>query len=100
MMRTKVFFLIPLVIAFVTVSAQSPAPIIVQPANAPVAATSTSTKAVAAGADAQSISSAIKVLELIKAGNAEVLGKQQAALQKLDELQDAANQLRILAKRG
>jgi Skp family chaperone for outer membrane proteins len=100
MMRTKILFLFPLVIAVVVASAQSPAPIIVQPANAPVAATSTSTKAVAAGADAQSISGAIKALEQIKAGNAEILGKQQAALQKLDELQGAADQLRILAKRG
>jgi hypothetical protein len=100
MMRTTTLFLFPIVIALVAVNAQSPAPIIVQPANAPVAATSTSTKAVAAGADAQSILGAIKVLEQIKAGNAEVLGKQQAALQKLDELQDAADQLRIYAKRG
>ena len=99
-MRTKILFLFPVVIAVVVASAQSPAPIIVQPATAPVAATSTSSKPMAGAVDAQSIPAAIKQLEQVKAGNAEVLSKQQAALQKLDELQDAADQLRIFAKRG
>jgi hypothetical protein len=99
MMRTKILSLIPVLIAFAAVNAQSPAPVIVQPANAP-AATSTSSRAAGAGAEAQSIPGAIKVLEQIKASNAEVLAKQKAALQKLDELQDAADQLRIFAKRG
>jgi hypothetical protein len=80
-------------------SAQSPAPVIVQAANATAAATSTSSKA-AANADVHSTADAIKVLEKIKAGNDEVLAKQKAALEKLDELQDAADQLRIFAKRG
>jgi hypothetical protein len=99
-MRTKIFLLFPVVIAFVVANAQSPAPIIVQPANAPVAATSTSSKPAVAGADTQSIPAAIKILEQLKAGNAEVLAKQKAALEKLDELQNEADQLRIFAKRG
>lgn len=83
-------------------SAQSPAPIIVQAANPSSAttATSTSAKADAAPVDTQSIPTAIKQLEQIKANNDEVLAKQKAALEKLDELQDAADQLRIFAKRG
>ena len=80
-------------------SAQSPAPIIVQAANSTAAATSTSSKA-AANADAHSTADAIKALEKIKAQNDEVLAKQKAALEKLEELQDAADQLRIFAKRG
>jgi predicted transcriptional regulator len=83
--------------------AQSPAPIIVQAANAAntaTTATSTSTKSAAASADPQSIQAAIKQLEQIKAANDEVLAKQKAALERLDELQDAADQLRIFAKRG
>jgi hypothetical protein len=103
-MRTKSFLLCFLFIALASLKAQSPAPIIVQPANSSVGATgttSTSSKAMAApSADAQSIPGAIKLLEQIKAGNAEVLAKQKAALEKLDELQDAADQLRIFAKRG
>jgi len=84
-------------------SAQSPAPIIVQAANATntaTTATSTSSKPAASGTDAHSIPDAIKQLEQIKAANDEVLAKQKAALEKLDELQDAADQLRIFAKRG
>jgi hypothetical protein len=96
-MRAKILFLFPVLVVIAAVRAQSPAPVIVQPANAvPV----TSTKMVAAGADSQSIPGALKVLEQIKAANAETLAKQKTALEKLDELQDAADQLRIFAKRG
>jgi hypothetical protein len=97
MMRIKIVLLLPFLIAIAAVSAQSPAPIIVQPANA---APLTSSKTTATAAETQSIPGAIKLLEQIKAANAEVLAKQKAALEKLDELQDAANQLRIFAKRG
>jgi len=96
-MRAKILFLFPVFVVIAAVRAQSPAPVIVQPANAvPV----TSTKMVAAEADSQSIPGALKVLEQIKAANAETLAKQKAALEKLDELQDAADQLRIFSKRG
>jgi len=81
-------------------NAQSPAPVIVQPANSTAAATSTSSKTAATSADVQSIPAALKLLEQIKASNDEVLAKQKAALQKLEELQEAADQLRIFAKRG
>src|SRR5438270_3576258 len=97
-MRTKSVLLFSLFVALAALKAQSPAPIIVQPANQP--ATSTSSKAAATTADVQSIPGAIKLLEQIKAGNAEVLAKQKSALEKLDELQDAADQLRIFTKRG
>lgn len=88
------FFIIA--IGFAVVKAQSPAPIVVQAAstmpakpaaNAPVAMVS-------------SVPDAIKALEQVKAANDEVLAKQKAALEKLDELQEAADQLRIFAKRG
>jgi len=82
--------------------AQSPAPIVVQAANAPAVttATSTSSKPAASATDVHSIPDAIKQLEQIKAANDEVLAKQKAALEKLDELQGEADQLRIFAKRG
>jgi len=79
-------------------SAQSPTPIVVQAANSAAAAKSTTSAPVAT--DVHSIPEAIKLLEQIKAANEEVLAKQKAALQRLDELQDAADQLRIFAKRG
>jgi hypothetical protein len=84
-----------------TAKAQSPTPILVQAANAPATtATSASSKAATSAADAQSILTAIKQLEQIKAANDEVLAKQKAALQRLDELKEAADQLQIFAKRG
>lgn len=82
-----------------TSNAQSSPPIIVQPANA-VAAASTPSRPTATAADAQSISAAIQTLEKIKATNDEVLAKQKAALERLDELKEAADQLQIYAKRG
>ena len=98
-MREKLFFSFSFLFAVIAINAQSPTPIIVQAANAPTV-TSTSSKTAAAVTDAQSIPAAIKQLEQIKAANDEVLAKQKAALQRLDELQDAADQLRIFAKRG
>jgi hypothetical protein len=80
--------------------AQSPPPVIVQAANSTAAVTSTSSKSVASAGDVQSTVDAIKLLEKIKAENDEVLAKQKAALEKLDEIQAAADQLRIFAKRG
>jgi cell shape-determining protein MreC len=78
--------------------AQSPTPIIVQAANS--AATATSSKPAAIAAEVQSTPEAIKLLEQIKAANDEVLAKQKAALERLEELRDAADQLKIFAKRG
>jgi lipopolysaccharide biosynthesis regulator YciM len=96
-------FAIPLILVAslsVTANAQSPAPIVVQAANAPATtARSTSTKA-AVATDAQSISATIKLLEQIKAANDDVLAKQKAALERLTEMQEAADQLQIFAKRG
>ena len=84
-------------LALSAVSAQSPTPIVVQAASA---TTVKSTTSAPVAADVQSIPDAIKLLEQIKAANDEVLAKQKAALQRLEELQDAADQLRIFAKRG
>lgn len=83
-------------VAFGAVNAQSPAPIIVQAASAVPAAPKSSTAVMTAS----SVPEAIKQLEQIKAANDEVLAKQKAALERLDELQQAADQLRIFAKRG
>jgi len=80
--------------------AQSPTPIIVQAANSGAAATSTTSRPATAGDDLQSLSAAIKLLEQIKAANEDVLAKQKAALEKLEELKENADQLQIFAKRG
>jgi len=98
-MRVRILFFFPVLLALGAVSAQSPTPIVVQAASA-TTVTSTSSKSAPTPTDAHSIPEAIKLLEQIKAANEEVLAKQKAALERLDELQDAADQLRIFAKRG
>ena len=79
------------------VPAQSPAPIVVQAAS-PTVGTSTAPAPTAQGAD--SLQAAIKLLEQMKAANDEILNKQKAALERLGEMQQAADQLKIFTKRG
>jgi hypothetical protein len=98
-MRAKILSFFPLLLICVAASAQSPTPIVVQAASG-TTVTSTSSKSGPTATDVHSIPDAIKLLEQIKAANDEVLAKQKAALERLDELQDAADQLRIFAKRG
>ena len=40
------------------------------------------------------------MLQEIKAANEEMLKKQEAALQQLDELQKAADEIKVFSKRG
>jgi hypothetical protein len=71
-------------IAIFAVQAQSPTP------AAPAAA----------AANPESVPVAIKQLQEIKAANQELLQKQDAALQRLDELQKAADEIKIFGKRS
>jgi hypothetical protein len=77
------------------VRAQSPAPIVVQAASP-----ATGPSKPAGAPVASSVPDAIKSLEQLKAANDEVLAKQKAALDQLDELQQAVDELRIFSKRG
>jgi len=85
-------------------AAQQPTPslMVVQAANAPAApaASKTTTTTATTAPASSSLQTAIKALQQAKAGNDETLKKQEAMLQQLDELQKAAEQLKILAKRG
>jgi len=92
-----VLLLFALLLTFAAARAQSPNPIVVQ-AALPVAATSAIPAPTAQ--DADPVQAAIKLLEQMKATNAETLKKQEAALQQLDEMQQAAEQLKIFTKRG
>jgi hypothetical protein len=78
--------------------AQSPSPIIVQVASAlPTAPTAPAPQA---AQDYRAVGEAIKVLEQMKAANQEILSKQEAALERLDEAQKAADQIKIFAHRS
>jgi hypothetical protein len=93
-MRAKLIFLIPLAFGLCTVSAQSPAPVIVP------AQTGTVSTTAAAPARDETTQASLKVLLELKAANEETLKKQKAALDTLDELQKAAEQIKIYARRS
>lgn len=76
--------------------AQSPTPMVV-PAITPA----TAAKAPAAPQNiAGSAQAALNALQAMKAANDEILKQQAATLIKLDEMEKAANELRIYTKRG
>src|ERR1700681_2579717 len=85
-----------LISAGLLLHAQSPAPIVVQAmtpesANAP---------RVAPAVPAVSSDANLKLLQKIKDANAAVLTKQAETLQQLDDLEKAADQIKIFSKRG
>lgn len=75
--------------------AQAPAPVMVQ--AAPTANVPVTQPPPAAGPGSQA---ALQLLNAMKAANAETLKKQEATLQQLDELQKAAEQIKVFTKRG
>ena len=93
-MRTC-FFIFAAAVLVSVASAQSPKPIVV-PAMTPTTAQSTVTPAVTTA----STEATLKALQEMKAANIEILKQQEATLQKLDEIEKAAQELRIYTKRG
>lgn len=81
-----------------TLSAQSPAPVIVQAATPAVK--SAAAPAAAAPENSGSLQAALKMLQAMKAANEETLRKQAATLEQLEELEKAADQIRVFTKRG
>ncbi|MEY2507571.1 MAG: hypothetical protein QOH01_1900 [Verrucomicrobiota bacterium] len=75
--------------------AQTPMPVVV-PAMTPATTQSPAAAAVTAAAT----ETTLKALQGIKATNDEILKQQAATLEKLDEIEKAANELRIYTKRG
>ena len=87
--------LILVALSIVTMNGQSPVPVIVPAVSAAAAPTSTP-----AAQDSDALQVAVKTLQEVKAANEEMLRKQEATLQQLDEIQKAADQLKIFSKRG
>ena len=94
-MRTY-FFIFAVAVLVSVASAQSPAPIVVPAMTPATTAKSAATPAVATIA----IDTTLKALQEMKAANTEILKQQEATLQKLDELEKAAQEIRIYTKRG
>ncbi|MDQ6623516.1 MAG: hypothetical protein M3Y86_08540 [Verrucomicrobiota bacterium] len=77
--------------------AQSPAPVVVQaiiPGAAPAP------RAAAPAPISDNSESTLRALQQMKAANEEVLKKQAAVLEQLDEIGKSAEQIRIYSKRG
>jgi hypothetical protein len=82
------------VIFLASAVAQTP---VVVPAAAPAVAPAAQAAPAAASASSQA---ALQLLQAMKAANEETLKKQEATLLQLDELQKAADQIKIFGKRG
>ena len=95
-MRTLIFSLLAAVSFACLSHAQSPAPVVV-PAMTPAA---TAKAAAAPDNAAVSIQATLKALQAMKAANDEILKQQAATLLKLDEMEKAANEIRIFTKRS
>jgi hypothetical protein len=99
-MRRQVFFIsLCAAMSIFVAHAQSPQPIVVQAATPPPVAPAMA-PAVESTRDAVSVSESVKLLQEMKAANAETLKKQQAVLDQLDEVQKAAEQIKIFAHRS
>ena len=86
------------VFALTTSRAQSPAPIIIQAATpAPAVAAPAAAMAAVAQSDSKVT---LQLLQEMQATNAATIKKQEAALESLDALQKAAEEIKIFSKRG
>lgn len=94
-MRAAIFCFLATAALVSLLHAQSPAPVIVQAmTRAPTS------KAPATADNATSVQGALKSLQALKAANEEILKQQAATLIKLDEIEKAAQEIRIYSKRG
>jgi hypothetical protein len=94
-MRSLIFSLLVAVSLASISDAQSPVPVVV-PAMTPA----TTAKNPATPETASSTQATLKALQAMKAANDEILMQQAAMLQKLDEMEKAAQEIRIYTKRG
>ncbi|HEX4631947.1 MAG TPA: hypothetical protein VH188_13395 [Chthoniobacterales bacterium] len=95
-MRSLILSLIATTFVGFTATGQTPMPIIV-PAMTPA---KTAQSPVTAAVTTTSTQTTLKALQALKAANEEILKQQTATLEKLDEIEKAANEMRIYSKRG
>jgi predicted transcriptional regulator len=96
-LKRSIFTILVSAALSILAQAQSPKAIVVQAASASVPTPASAT--VAVPDNSASLQEAIKSLQEIRATNSEILRKQQAALEQLDDLQKAAAQIKIFAHR-
>ncbi|HZE13989.1 MAG TPA: hypothetical protein VE086_09540 [Chthoniobacterales bacterium] len=94
-MRILILSIAAASIVISTSDAQTPMPIVV-PAMTPASIQ----KPAAAAVTTAATQTTLKALQAIKAANEEILKQQTATLEKLDEIEKTANEIRIYSKRG
>jgi hypothetical protein len=95
-MRVLILSIIATALANSGLNAQSPTPLVVQAMTPATTNQSSAAAAVTTAAD----QTTLKALQAMKAANDQILNQQKATLEKLDELEKAANEIRIYTKRG
>ena len=95
-MRTLFLFILSAAMLISLADAQSPMPVVV-PAMTPAATSQSATTAATTTTSTQTV---LKTLQAMKAANDEILKQQAATLEKLDEIEKAAQEIRIYTKRS
>jgi hypothetical protein len=95
-MRTLFFSILSAAMLISLADAQSPIPVVV-PAMTPAATSQSATTAATTTTSTQTV---LKTLQAMKAANDEILKQQAATLEKLDEIEKAAQEVRIYSKRS
>ena len=99
-MKTYLFLgLVLLDLTIATVRPQAPVPIVIQAANAAPAAPAARAQA-APAASSSDPRAVVQLLQEMETTNAETLKKQEATLATLDELEKAAEEIKMFSKRG
>ena len=98
MIRTSLACVVGIALSGIVTAQQPTPPIVVVPAAGATVAPAAQPAASPASSDA-AIAGAIKILEQTKTANDQLLKKQEAMLQQLDELLKAAEQLKTFSKR-
>jgi hypothetical protein len=101
MFRKSALVLVAIAALRLPVLGQSPTPILVQAANAPAPAAVVGSAVAGQSANSTgSLESILQTLSQLKATNEEILRKQAATLLQLEEMEKAADQIKIYSKRG
>lgn len=95
-MRAFLLSISAIAIVALSAGAQSPTPVVIQA----VTPAPTTQSPVTSGVTTTASQTTLKALQAMKAANEEILKQQKATLEKLDEMEKAANDIRIYTKRG
>ena len=96
---SALFFAALIATPFITSRAQTPAPIIIQAVTTTAAASPTPVPAASVNTQSDP-RSALQLLQEMQTTNAATIKKQEAALEAIDALQKAAEEIKVFSKRG